>query len=138
MSEPKIIITDTDRQRLELLLSSAFAKAIESASYLDALRFELRHAKIVASEDVPHDVITMNSTVSLYDVDYDVTDTYTLVYPREADILENKVSVLAPIGTAILGYRIGDVVHWQSSKGPRQLILKDLVYQPEREGALHR
>lgn len=136
MSEPKIIISRTDCQRLELLLASSFAKAIESRSHLEALRYELRRARIVAAEDIPDDVITMNSTVSLYDMDYDVTDTYTLVYPREADILENKVSVLAPMGTAILGYRVGDVVTWQNSGGARQLLVKDLVYQPEREGAM--
>ena len=137
MSEPRIIITSTDRQRLEHLLTSTFAKAIDSRAHLDALRFELRHATIVASEDVPHDVITMNSTFSLYDIDYDVSDTYTLVYPRDADILENKVSVLAPMGTAILGYRVGDVVSWQSSNGTRNLKIKELVYQPEREGSMH-
>ena len=136
MTEPKTI-TRTDHQRLEQLLASAFAQAIECRAHLDALRSEMRHAEIIASEDIPDDVITMNSTVRFYDIDYDVTDTYTLVFPQEADILENKVSVLAPLGTAILGYRVGDVVKWQNSSGARKLRLMELVYQPEREGAMH-
>jgi regulator of nucleoside diphosphate kinase len=136
MSQPKIIITATDRQRLEFLLTSAFSEAIDSRSHLDALRTELRRATIVDSEDVPDDVITMNSIVCLYDIDYDVTDTYTLVYPRDADILDNKVSILAPIGTAILGCRVGDTVAWQSSAGRRYVQVKELLFQPERAGVL--
>jgi regulator of nucleoside diphosphate kinase len=136
MSQPKIIITATDRQRLEFLLTSAFSEAIDSRSHLDALRTELRRATIVDSGDVPEDVITMNSTVCLYDIDYDVTDTYTLVYPRDADILDNKVSILAPIGTAILGCRVGTTVAWQSSSGRRYVQLKELLFQPERAGVL--
>jgi regulator of nucleoside diphosphate kinase len=136
MSQPKIIITATDRQRLEFLLTSAFSEAIDSRSHLDALRTELRRATIVDSEDVPDDVITMNSTVCLYDIDYDVTDTYTLVYPRDADILDNKVSILAPIGTAILGSRVGATVVWQSSTGRRYVQVKELLFQPERAGVL--
>lgn len=137
MPEPKIIITRTDRQRLEHLLASAFTHAIEIRPHLEALRSALQNAEIIGSEEIPDSVITMNSTIGLYDIDYDVTDTYTLVFPQEADILENKVSVLSPMGTAILGYRVGDVVTWRNSSGTRKLRLMELVYQPEREGAMH-
>lgn len=137
MSEPKILITHTDRQRLEHLLAVASTNANELRPQLEALRSELQNAEIISSDEVPSDVITMNSTIRLYDIDYDVTDTYTLVFPHEADILENKISVLAPMGTAILGYRVGDVVTWENSSGTRKLRLMELVYQPEREGAMH-
>ncbi|MEQ9411795.1 MAG: nucleoside diphosphate kinase regulator [Fuerstiella sp.] len=138
MSARNIIVTSTDRQRLELLLCTAFAGAIEPEACLVAtLQAELRRAVIVASDEVPEDVMTMNSTVSIYDMDYDVSDSYTLVYPADADIVGNKLSILTPMGTAIPGCRAGDIVQWQNSGGLRKLQLKEVLYQPEREGALH-
>ncbi|MCA9143875.1 MAG: nucleoside diphosphate kinase regulator [Planctomycetaceae bacterium] len=134
MSRRNIIITDDDRKRLEHLLASDFTEAIRSKSYLRDLRAELQRAKIVTSAEVPGDVITMESTVRLRDVDTGEVETYTLVYPDQANIAESKLSILAPIGTAILGYRVGDVVRWRVPSGRRRLRVEEVEYQPEREG----
>ena len=134
MSRRNIIITDDDRRRLEHLLASDFTEAIRSKSYLTDLRAELQRAKIVNSAEVPGDVITMESTVRLRDVDTGEVETYTLVYPDQANIAESKLSILAPIGTAILGYRVGDVVRWRVPSGRRKLSVEEVEYQPEREG----
>ncbi len=136
MSNRNIIITESDRRRLTSLLASDFAVAIQSRSYLMDLRVELQRAEIVDSADVPGDVITMNSTVRLRDLDTGEVETYTLVYPNEANIANSKLSILAPIGTAILGNHVGDVVRWRVPSGSRQLQVEEILFQPEREGAL--
>jgi regulator of nucleoside diphosphate kinase len=77
----------------------------------------------------------MNSTVRLRDLDSGEVETYTLVYPNEADAEENRISVLAPIGTAIIGYRVGDVIKWPVPGGFVRLRVEEILYQPERAGA---
>jgi len=78
----------------------------------------------------------MNSTVRLREFRDKDTETYTLVYPKDANIAEGKLSVLAPIGTAILGYRVGDWVEWQVPSGLIKFKIEELVFQPERDGVL--
>ena len=77
----------------------------------------------------------MNSTVVLRDLDTGEVETYTLVYPNHADIARNRLSVLAPVGTAILGYHVGDVVRWRVPAGVRRLRVEEVLFQPERVGA---
>jgi regulator of nucleoside diphosphate kinase len=137
MARRKIIITENDHERLEALLASEFATAIGASEYLDDLRAELDRAEIVRPEDVPRNVVTMNSTVVLRDLDTKEKETYTLVFPEAADIANDRLSVLAPVGTAILGERVGDVVRWRVPQGWRRLKVERVVYQPEREGAFH-
>ena len=98
---------------------------------------ELDRPAIVRPEDVPRNVVTMNSTVVLRDLDTKEKETYTLVFPDAADIANDRLSVLAPVGTAILGERVGDVVRWRVPQGWRRLKVERVVYQPEREGAYH-
>ena len=103
-----------------------------------ALEGELRRARVVPRSDVPSEVITMNSVVRLRDLDTDEVEEYELAYPAEADVAHNRISVLAPIGTAILGYRLGDVIEWPVPAGLRRLQVEEVLYQPERAGVLHR
>jgi regulator of nucleoside diphosphate kinase len=106
--------------------------------YLQALRGELQRAHIVPAGKVPPDVITMNSRVLLYDLELRETEEYTLVYPEDADITLDRISVLAPVGTAILGYRVGDVVEWYVPAGLRRLRVEAVVQQARRNGVLSR
>jgi regulator of nucleoside diphosphate kinase len=78
----------------------------------------------------------MNSTVRLRQLRSKEIETYTLVYPTDANIAEDKLSVLAPIGTAILGYRVGDRVEWQVPRGAIRFKIEELVFQPERDGVV--
>jgi regulator of nucleoside diphosphate kinase len=84
-------------------------------------------------EPVPADVVTMNSEVRLMDLDSGETKVYTLVFPSQARS-KNAVSVLAPIGTAILGYRVGSVIEWRVPRGVRRLKVLAVLYQPEAAG----
>lgn len=133
----QIVVTEADRRRLEVLLASEFAKAIGPRVHLDDLLRELDRAQIVAPDEVPHDVVTMDSRIVVHDVDTREDETYTLVYPSDADIASGRLSILAPIGTAILGQHVGDVVHWRVPGGFRRLEIKAILYQPETNLALH-
>lgn len=138
MRNRTILMSDADYQRLEALIESARHDASLREDYLDALEAELKRARVVPHSDVPAEVITMNSMVRLRDLDADEVEEYELVYPADADMGHNRISVLAPVGTAILGYRLGDVIEWPVPAGLRRLRVEEVLYQPERAGALHR
>jgi regulator of nucleoside diphosphate kinase len=138
MKKRTLIISQADRERLESLIDSARTDSGVREYYLAALEGELSRARVVPAGQVPADVVTMNSVVRLRDLDSAVTEEYELVYPEDADITRHRVSVLAPIGTAILGYRLGDVIEWPVPAGRWRLRVEKVLYQPERAGALHR
>jgi regulator of nucleoside diphosphate kinase len=106
-----------------------------SGANVAALEEELDRAEVVAPERVPADVVTMNSEVRLKDLDTGKVMVYRVVYPntRPTDSAD-PVSVLAPLGTALLGYRAGDVIEWPVPRGTRRLKVLDVVFQPESAG----
>lgn len=136
MNPRSIVITSQDMQRLQGLLSQARQQGAEEA-YLEDLETELDRASVVTPENLPGDIITMNSTVSLRDLDSGEASTYQLVYPQDADLSRGKVSILAPIGTAMLGYAVGDRFDWPVPAGVRRLQVDAVLYQPEAAGDLH-
>ncbi len=137
MAERKIYITEFDRDRLEELIGVAENFSTQSRKDLEALAEELERAEVVQSKDVPPDVVTMNSKVVLRDLDTSEKMTCVLVFPRNANIDIGAVSVLAPVGTAILGYAKGDVVEWPVPSGIRRICIEDILYQPEAAGDFH-
>ncbi len=134
MSGKPICITQFDLERLQKLLLDAQSTEYRKSEYLEKLRQELNRAEIVLPQAVPADVITMNSTVSLVDLDTGEEETYTLVFPENADHTLGRISVLAPIGTAMLGYEVGDVFEWEVPAGKRRLRVGKILYQPEASG----
>lgn len=137
MIKKSIQITEFDLQRLNKLLREADHTDYRGSEYLDKLRAELDHAQIVPSQAISQEIITMNSIVVLFDLATRKKETYTLVFPEDADISQGKISILAPIGTAMLGYRIGDTFEWQVPAGKRRLKVKRIIYQPEAAGDYH-
>ena len=135
MSGKQIFITEFDRDRLELLLEENCGAYL--APYLDALRSELDRAKIVPSREISAEVITMNSTISLTDVDTGEAQRFTLVFPNEADASRGKISIIAPLGTAMLGYRVGEVFEWTVPIGTKRWRIDRIIYQPEAAGDFH-
>lgn len=133
MADP-IVITEADRGRLQELLAGVRGAKRQEVENLDRLEGELERAEIVEPQDVPSNVVTMNSRVRLLDVDRNETMEIDLVYPASADGANGKVSILAPIGTAILGFREGDTVTWPVPGGTRRLRIEKVLSQPEREG----
>jgi len=132
-----IYITEYDVNRLRELIGDMKRFAYYGRDDIKDLEAELDRGQLVTPQNVPHDVITMNSQACLVDLDTDEEMTYTLVFPKEANIDQGKISVLAPIGTAMLGYRVGDVFEWQVPDGIRRLKVKTVLYQPEAAGDYH-
>ena len=95
---------------------------------------ELERATMIDPAEMPPDVVTMNTKVLLRDQEADEEMTYTLVFPEDADIDKGAISVLAPIGMAILGYREGDVIEWTVPSGVRHITIEKILYQPEAAG----
>jgi regulator of nucleoside diphosphate kinase len=137
MKRRAIHISAFDMKRLMRLIKNSTHPDNPDKGYLKELEKELNRGKIVEPKDVPEDVITMNSTVRLKDLDSGEEMTYTLVFPDIADISKNKISILAPIGTALIGYKIGDVIEWEVPAGLRRLRVEEILYQPEAAGDYH-
>lgn len=136
VSTNEIVITTADFDRLRGLLDSPRYRSTQ-APLLLALREELERGQVVPADAVPKGVVTMHSQVRVRDLKAQESETYTLVYPDEADINENKLSVLAPLGMALLGTRIGQVVKFDAPGGPRRLKIEKILYQPESSGDFH-
>ena len=137
MSLRKIFITATDRERLTDMVETALAGKNRDTTFLKELARELAGAETVDSKAVPPNVVTMNSRVVVQDVETGEISEYTLVFPEKADISQGRLSVVSPIGTAILGYAKGDTITWQTPGGPRQIRIEEIPYQPEAAGDYH-
>lgn len=125
-----IYITQPDMNRLRSLIDSMKS----SREDLKTLSAELEQAKVVSPADIPADVITMNSKAQVRDLDDNELMTYTLVFPGKANVDEGMISVLAPIGTAMLGHRVGDEFEWHVPAGAIRLRVEKVLYQPEASG----
>ncbi|MCC6396147.1 MAG: nucleoside diphosphate kinase regulator [Bacteroidetes bacterium] len=131
MNERKIYITEQDHTRLSNLVGRGEGGSNGDKQYLKALREELDRATIVPADRIPADVITMNSKVILRDLDSREKITCTLVFPGQANIDKGCISVLAPIGTALIGYRVGDTIEWSVPAGKTRFKVEEILYQPE-------
>lgn len=138
MATRKLCVTDFDRLRLKELIAVAKEFGGHDRKDLASLAAELEKAEVVSSKVVGADVVTMNTRVVLRDLSTSEEMTYVLVFPRDANIDEGAISVLAPVGTAILGYAKGDVVEWPVPDGLRRIRIEDILYQPEASGDFHR
>lgn len=134
MSERTIYITETDYTRLKNLISETYRVELRRTEYLENLEKELSRAVIVSADKIPADVITMNSKAILLDAETNEEMTFTLVYPDDADMEDGKISIFAPIGTAMIGYRVGNFFEWAVPDGIRRIKILRVVYQPEASG----
>ena len=127
--EPSIILTSADLDRLDRLLDSVSPLHTPG---LDALRRELDRAEVVESHEIPPNVITMNSTVRFVDETSGKEFELTLVYPDDTLMTHGTVSVLAPVGSALLGLSVGQSIEWPLPGG-RKMTLRalEVTYQPE-------
>ncbi len=134
MKENQIFVTQTDLARLKACIDCVGQDERRDQRHLAELETELARAKPTTSEAVPRYVVTMNSTVRLRDLDNQNEFVYTLVYPDEADPENGCISVLAPVGTALLGNRVGGEIEWNVPAGVRHLRVKEILFQPEAAG----
>ncbi|MBT0653051.1 nucleoside diphosphate kinase regulator [Geomobilimonas luticola] len=133
----QIFITEFDLHRLDVLIENAGSTQSRDSRNLEELGEELLLADVVDPAGIPPDVITMNSRVCLQDMDTGEDLVYTLVFPKDANLESGRISVLAPVGTAMIGYREGDTITWPVPGGMKRLKVKKILYQPEAAGDYH-
>jgi len=135
MGQRQILITRDDMARLRELVRAGRRASRRDQSHLAELDRELDRAEIIETEDLSSDVVTMHSAVRVRDLDSGRSVVYTLAFPADADIEQQRISVLAPIGTALIGYRAGDHVEWRTPGGTKRLQIEEVLFQPEAAGS---
>ncbi|NVB80159.1 MAG: nucleoside diphosphate kinase regulator [Kofleriaceae bacterium] len=122
-NEPAITVTDQDLERLLPILDTNDTPAAEQ------LDWELRRASVVPHGSVDSDLVTMNADVVYEDLETGEHKTVRVVYPKDANAALGHVSVLAPIGSALLGLRVGQTIEWTVPKGTRRLVVREVHAQ---------
>jgi len=135
MRRVRLFITESDFLRLKGLIESAKRFLRRDREHLDALDEELNRAEIVAFNELPANVVTMNSRVRVTDLETGTQTVYTLSFPRDADIAHDRISVLAPIGTALLGYRAGAEIQAEVPRGRKRLRIDEVMSPVQRTAA---
>lgn len=134
MAEKNIYISDNDMKKLRKLIFEARQFRREEEKYLLELETELNRGEVVRAHDIPANVITMNSEVHLRDLNTEEEITYRLVFPDHANASQGRISILAPVGMALLGYSVGDTIEWEIPAGIAKLKVEKILYQPEANG----
>ena len=128
------IVTSVDRKRLQDVVLALRSVGDPFRSHLRELTQILERAEVVSPSDVDPDVITMNSRVRARDVETGRAETFTLVYHGASGMFDSRLSVLTPLGVAVLGARVGDVIGFPIRRGVRRLRIEEMLYQPEAAG----
>lgn len=136
MTRPAIIINEFDAERIDRLLEQP---AYANSPVANALNDELDRAQMYAPEAMPHDVVSMNSQVRFRDLTTGEERVRTLVFPAQMTDSSSQLSVMAPVGAALLGLRTGSTIHWELPGGAStHLEVLELLYQPEAAGEFNR
>jgi regulator of nucleoside diphosphate kinase len=125
MNHTPIYISYDDYTKLRLLLTTALYSGASDA--LRKLGDELDRAAVVHSSALPSNVVTLDSTVKFEDLATGEIEEYTITFPDRSDVEARRISVLSPIGTALLGCRVGDIVKWSTPGGIRQLKVRGVT-----------
>ena len=136
MTRPVIVVNRLDAERLQRLIDTASQK---DAAVAEALEVELERAEVVEPEEIPADVVSMNSQVRFTELGRDAQLTRTLVYPHALADTPDGLSVMAPVGAALLGLKVGQAIDWELPNGRRiQVRVDEVVWQPESARQYHR
>ncbi len=130
------VISSFDKERLTRLLQSREAAAA-SPNDLSELRDEIETGAEVRPQEIPPDVVTMNSAVRVTDLDTGVSQVYTIVFPADADYEKGRISILSGLGAMLLGCRVSEIVPLTVVGQRRRLRIDGIVYQPEAAGDYH-
>lgn len=131
-----IFITSIDHDRIKKTLGAITKGAVSPSKSAKGLESELRRAVIVDPTRISSDVITMNSR-AVIELNGEEEMEVSLVYPTEADPANKKLSILSPIGTALIGYKEGSVIECDVPSGKTKIHIKKVIYQPEAAGDYH-
>jgi regulator of nucleoside diphosphate kinase len=134
MQQQTVRVTDFDFRRFQKIIAGPRSRDLHDDGILELLERRLDDAEVIPADRVGPDVVTMNSEVRISDLDSHERIVFRLVFPNAADATAGRISVLAPLGMAVLGRRVGDRVTWHTPGGLRSLRVDQILYQPEREG----
>ncbi len=132
-----LIINKNDSIRIKRLIADNKSRKIFQSKEVLKLLQEIESGRCYVPEKIPPQVVTMNSIVRIRYLDTNRTVDLQIVYPDQADIKANKLSIFAPIATALLGYQKGDQLNWEVPKGTISILIEDILYQPEQAGDFH-
>lgn len=128
-TENRIFITDQDYHRLSALVSQV------DSEWAELLEEEIGRANVISQKDISKEVVTMNSKIRFIDETSNAETEMTLVYPQDANLEGGKISILAPVGIALLGLSVGQSINWKMPNGSvKKLKVKEVIYQPEASG----
>lgn len=130
----KIILSRKDYARISTCISNAKQRKAINVLEAQSLMKELESGIQVEPEQIPSNVVTMNSVVKISFLNTKKQIQLQLVYPEDANVKENKVSIFSPIATALLGYKVGDEIEWVVPGGLTKVKIDEIVYQPEAAG----
>ncbi|MEO6848732.1 MAG: GreA/GreB family elongation factor [Chthoniobacterales bacterium] len=134
MKTNDIQVTQADYNKLQSLIDDSSSLRYEEKSYREALSRELMKAQIKSSDEIANDVITLHSRARITDLETMEILEFTIVLPDEADVEAGCISILAPLGTALLGYSKGDMFEWNVPAGKSRFRVDEILYQPESAG----
>ena len=126
-----IFITERNMERLQDLVDILGPASENDLENFERLEEELYRANIVEPENIPLEVVTINSKVQLREMDSDLEIIIILVFPSDANLSEHKISILAPIGSAVIGRQTGDIIEWKAPRGIKRAKIEKMLYQPE-------
>ena len=133
---PPIIINRLDAERLQRLIDNASDKELAVATLLEE---ELARGEVIDPEDIPDNVVSMNSQIRFTDLTRGRQMVRTLVYPHALSTVEDGISVMAPIGAGLIGLKVGDIIDWPlPNNAEARLRIDAILWQPEREQQFHR
>lgn len=130
----RIIVNKVDYSRIHKCIDVARKQNTIGSNEAEILLNELHSAVIVEPREIPRDVVTMNSIVRISFLNTNKSVQFQIVYPDEANIKENKISIFSPVATALIGYRVTDEIEWLVPSGLTKIRIDEIVYQPEAEG----
>lgn len=130
----KIILSKLDFSRIHKCINDARRLNKIDADEAEKLLNELHSAKIVEPEEIPGDIVTMNSVVKISFMNTNRTIQFQIVYPDDADIKKNRISIFSPVATALIGYKVSDEIEWIVPSGMTKMRIDEILYQPEAAG----
>ena len=130
----RITLSTLDYQRIYKSINEAEESKTISENEAKSLAAELEQVKIVKPEEMPHNVVTMNTKVKITFANTAKQIELMIVYPQDADIKNNLISIFSPIAAALIGYKEGDTIDWIVPSGPTRITVDKIVYQPESAG----
>ena len=125
----KLVLTKDDHAKIMSYVKRGFPNTTFNRNDAQGLETELKKAKIVNTEELPTDVVRLNSTVVIKEENQDKMIQLTVVTPEKADNMNKKISIMSPIGTALIGFRKGEKVRWKVPAGTKTFKIMDVYHQ---------